>query len=141
MPPSPLSDKPIAYALLRLALGVNFAGHGLIRLHHGVAAFAHTTAAHLATSPLPPTLVLPFAYAIPFVEAALGLALLLGLATRAALITGALFMMALTIGVTANQQWDIAAQQLLYSLLFFLLLFLREHNTLSLDHRLTHRTP
>ncbi len=130
------SDKSLAYALLRIALGVNFAGHGLTRIHNGVAAFAHTTAAHLATAPLPPLLVLPFAYAIPFLEAALGLTLLLGLATRVSLIAGALFMMALTIGVTANQQWDIAAQQLLYSLLFSLLLFLREHNTLSLDARL-----
>jgi thiosulfate dehydrogenase [quinone] large subunit len=42
-------------------------------------------------------------------------------------------MMALTIGVTANQQWDLAGLQLLYSLVFFVLLFLVEYNQFSLD--------
>ena len=44
-------------------------------------------------------------------------------------------MMLLTIGVTSNQQWDVAGQQLLYSLIFFVLLFLLEHNGFSLDAR------
>jgi thiosulfate dehydrogenase [quinone] large subunit len=47
--------------------------------------------------------------------------------------------MSLTIGVTSNQQWDIASQQLLYSVVFFLLLYLIEHNALALDIYL-HRT-
>ena len=131
-----LSDKALAYALLRIALGVNFAGHGLIRIHNGVGAFASTTAEHMAKSPLPHGFVLGFGYAIPIIEALLGLALILGLGTRLALVAGAVFMMALTVGVTSNQQWDIAGQQLLYSLVFFVLLFLAEWNTLSLDARL-----
>jgi thiosulfate dehydrogenase (quinone) large subunit len=47
-------------------------------------------------------------------------------------------MMMLTAGVTSNQQWDVAAQQLLYSLIFFLLLYLREHNAIALDDLLRH---
>jgi thiosulfate dehydrogenase [quinone] large subunit len=128
-----LNNKMLAYALLRITLGVNFAGHGLIRIHNGAAAFAHTTAEHLAKSPLPPSLTSAFSYAIPFIEAILGLTLILGVFTRVSLIAGALFMMALTIGVTANEQWDIASQQLLYSVVFFLLLYLIEHNALALD--------
>ena len=131
-----LSDKALAYALLRITLGVNFAGHGLIRIHNGVGAFASTTAEHMAKSPLPHGMVVGFGYAIPWVEALLGLTLILGLGTRPALVGGALFMMALTVGVTSNQQWDIAGQQLLYSLVFFILLFLLEWNALSLDARL-----
>jgi thiosulfate dehydrogenase [quinone] large subunit len=129
-------DKSLAYALLRIALGINFAGHGLIRIYNGAGTFAATTAEHLAKSPLPHTLTYGFSYAIPFLESILGLVLILGIFTRAALIFGAVFMMALTIGVASNQQWDIAGQQLLYSLIFFLLLFLIEHNALSFDHRL-----
>jgi thiosulfate dehydrogenase [quinone] large subunit len=53
--------------------------------------------------------------------------------TRIALIGGALFMMALTVGVTSNQQWDVAGQQLVYSLVFFVLLFLVEYNRLAVD--------
>jgi thiosulfate dehydrogenase [quinone] large subunit len=125
--------KSLAYALLRIAFGVNFAGHGLIRIYNGVGAFAATTAEHMAKSPLPHNFTYAFSYAIPFVEAILGLALILGVFTRASLIGGAVFMMALTIGVTSNQQWDIASQQLLYSVVFFLLLFFLDENTLSLD--------
>ena len=39
-----IADKSLAYALLRVSLGINFAGHGLIRIHNGIAAFAQTTA-------------------------------------------------------------------------------------------------
>jgi thiosulfate dehydrogenase [quinone] large subunit len=134
-----VNDKSLAYALFRIALGVNFTGHGLIRIHNGAAAFAQTTAEHLAKSPLPNSLTYAFSYSIPFIEAILGLTLILGIFTRISLITGAVFMMLLTIGVTANQQWDLASQQLLYSITFFLLLFLLEHNHFSLDTAL-HRT-
>ena len=129
------NNKSIAYALLRIAFGINFAGHGLIRIYNGVATFAITTAEHLAKSPLPHSFTYAFSYAIPFLEAILGLTLILGIFTRFALISGAVFMMALTVGVSANQQWDSAGQQLLYSVVFFLLLFFREHNALALDRQ------
>ena len=60
--------------------------------------------------------------------------LVLGVFTRISLVCGAVFMMVLTIGVTSNQQWDLASQQLLYSLIFFLLLYLIEHNAYALDN-------
>jgi thiosulfate dehydrogenase [quinone] large subunit len=128
-----MNNKSLAYALLRIAFGINFAGHGLIRIYNGVGVFAATTTEHLAKSPLPHSLAFGFSYAIPFLEAILGLTLVLGVFTRISLVCGAVFMMALTIGVTSNQQWDIAGQQLLYSVVFFLLLFFIEHNTVALD--------
>lgn len=128
-----VSDKSLAYGLLRVAFGVNFAGHGLVRIYNGVGVFAATTAEHLSKAPLPHGLVLGFGYAIPVIEAALGVALILGVLTRVALVGGAVFMMALTVGVTANQQWDVAGQQLVYSVVFFLLLFMVEHNALAVD--------
>jgi thiosulfate dehydrogenase [quinone] large subunit len=85
---------------------------------------------------MPHILVLGFAYTIPFIEAVLGIALVLGTFTRVTLGVASLFMMMLTLGVTANQQWDIAGQQLLYSLVLFVLLFLHEHNDISLDNAL-----
>ncbi len=48
-----LTNKRLAYALLRIALGVNFLGHGLFRILSGVPAFAATTADHMAKSPFP----------------------------------------------------------------------------------------
>ena len=100
---------------------------------NGVGSFATTTAAHLEKSALPHGFVIGYAYAIPFLEAGLGLALIFGLLTRTALVCGAVFMIGLTIGVTSNQQWDVAGQQLLYSLVFFVLLYLVELNAYSLD--------
>jgi len=131
-----INDRSLAYSLLRIAFGVNFAGHGLIRIYNGVGTFASTTAEHMARSPLPHGLTLSFGHAIPFLEAILGLTLILGVFTRLTLVCGAIFMMALTIGITANQQWDVASQQLIYSVVFFLLLFLLEHNALALDNYL-----
>jgi len=131
-----ISDKALAYGLLRIALGVNFAGHGFTRIYNGIGQFAATTAEHMVKAPLPHGFVLGFSYGIPVIEAVLGVALMLGLATRVALVCGALFMMALTIGVTSNQQWDVAGQQLVYSIVFFVLLFLVEWNGLSLDARI-----
>lgn len=125
--------KPLAYALLRIAFGVNFAGHGFIRIYSGLGAFAAATAEHLAKSPLPHGFVLGFSYAIPIVESLLGLALIFGALTRLALILGAVFMMGLTIGISSIQQWDIASQQLIYSVVLFLLLFFIEHNALAVD--------
>ncbi len=127
--------KRLAYALLRIALGVNFLGHGFFRILAGVGGFAVTTADHMSKSPIPHAVNLAFAYAIPFLELALGVLLILGLATRLSLAVGALFMMMLTVGVTSNQQWDVAGQQLLYSLIFFVLLFLLEHNGFAVDTR------
>jgi len=134
-----VNNKSLAYALLRIAFGINFAGHGLVRIYNGVDAFATTTAEHLAKSPLPHSLTFGFSYAIPFLESILGLVLILGIFTRAALVCGAVFMMLLTIGVASNQQWDIASQQLIYSTIFFLLLYLIEHNALAVDNSL-HRS-
>jgi thiosulfate dehydrogenase [quinone] large subunit len=131
-----IPDKSPAYALLRIAFGVNFAGHGLIRIYNGAGIFAQSTAEHLAKSPLPHSVTFAFSYAIPFFEAVLGLTLILGVFTRIALICGAVFMMVLTIGVTSNQQWDVAGQQLIYSAIFFVLLYLIEHNALAFDNYL-----
>jgi thiosulfate dehydrogenase [quinone] large subunit len=130
-----LTDKQTAYALLRVAFGVNFFMHGTIRLYSGLGGFASSTAEHLVKSPLPHGFVLAFGYAIPFIEVFLGLGLILGLFTRLALTLGAVFIMALTIGVTSNQQWDVAGEQLVYSAVFFLLLFFHENNAFALDGR------
>ena len=130
------SDKAWAYALLRVALGVNFGIHGFIRVFTGVGAFAATTAEHMGKSPLPHGFVYGFACLIPWIELVLGLGLMLGLATRAVLVLGSVFLMGLTVGVGMNQQWDVAGQQLVYSVVMAGLLFLVEWNEVSVDGRM-----
>ena len=119
------ADRHLAYALLRATMGINFLGHGFIRLLHGNAAFAQNMVKQMAETPLPAWFVYPFGWTLPLIELTLGLLLLIGVFTRQALIAGALLMMALMVGVTLRQDWNTAGSQLLYSLIFSALLFAR----------------
>ena len=126
-------NRAIAYALMRLALGINIFGHGFFRILTGVGAFAHGAVGGMDKGPLPHALSLAFLYATPFLELTLGTLLILGLLTRLALIGGSLFMIALTFGTTSTQNWNGAGTQLQYSLVFFVMLWLVEANTISID--------
>lgn len=137
--PAP-SDRTLAYALLRLFLGVNIAMHGISRLAFGSAKFHAAIETQFAHTPLPHPLIAAFAVALPWAEACLGLLLVVGLFTRVALAAGALLMVVLTFGSSLLQDWQIAGIQLIYALAYFLLLFLLSYNRWSLD-QLRHRPP
>lgn len=127
------SDEKIAYALLRAVAGLNLLMHGLSRLLAGPQAFASHLAEQFARSPLPQPLVRAFGSALPPIEGLIGLLLLIGLKTRWALIAASLLMLALTFGSTLLQDWSIAETQLIYALVFSVLLFLRKYNSWSVD--------
>lgn len=127
------SDEKIAYALLRAVAGVNLLMHGVSRLLAGPAGFAGHLSEQFARSPLPPGLVHLFGSVLPAIEGLIGLLLLIGLKTRLALITASLLMMVLTFGSALVQDWTAAGAQLMYALVFSVLLFLRRYNAWSLD--------
>jgi thiosulfate dehydrogenase [quinone] large subunit len=127
------SDEKTAYALLRAVVGINLLMHGVSRLLTGPANFASHLNEQFARSPLPPLLVHVFSNMLPAVEGLIGLLLLLGLKTRWALIAGSLLMMVLTFGSALIQDWAAAGSQLIYALIFSLLLFMRRYNAWSLD--------
>lgn len=120
-----VNERRLAYALLRLIVGVNFLGHGFIRVFHGLTAFAQGLVKSMAEAPLPAAFVLGFGYCVPCVELAIGVLLVLGLWTRWALVGASLLMAALMVGVTLKQDWSTAGVQLGYGLVLFVLLFLR----------------
>jgi len=68
-----------------------------------------------------------------FAEAIIGLFALLGLASRYAYVAGALLILSLTFGSTLRQDWASAGLQLVYALLYAILLATREYNKFSLD--------
>lgn len=131
--------KAIAYALMRLALGMNIFGHGFFRILSGVGNFANGMAQGMDKGPLPHALSLGFGYCIPCIELTLGALIILGLFTRFALAAGAFMMVALTFGTTSVQNWNGAGTQLMYSFIFFAMLWLVEANSISADGLLSRR--
>ncbi|MGB7171730.1 MAG: DoxX family protein [Acidobacteriaceae bacterium] len=132
-PTQELDDRRIAYALLRVFLGVNIAIHGVSRLSAGPAVFQGKIDAQFAHAPLPHAAVAAFALLLPWAETIVGLFVLLGAATRLALIGGALLMIVLTFGSGLVQDWPVAGIQLTYAIAYALLLFLRSYNGWSID--------
>lgn len=128
---SALSDDSVAY--LRLTLGVNIFLHGLTRLLGDHAVFLAYLEKTLRPASLSPSFLAIFATILPWCEAAIGFLMLIGLFTRAALIAGALLMTALMVGICLAQDWQTAGLQLIYCLIYFVLLTLRSRNLLSLD--------
>jgi thiosulfate dehydrogenase [quinone] large subunit len=126
-------DIALAYLMLRATIGVNIAIHGLSRLLAGPSGFAHSLVPLFQATPLPVWSVLGFGLALPWVEAAIGLLVLVGLRTRLALTGGALLILVLTFGTTLRQDWAGAGSQLIYAVIFAVLLAFRERNGYSLD--------
>ena len=127
------NDFALAYALLRVTLGINIAIHGISRIVAGPAAFVAGLTKQFAGTPLPHFAVQGFGYVLPWAEALIGLLALFGAFTRAALIAGALLIAVLTFGSTLHQDWDVAGLQLIYATVYFLLLALRRYNAFSVD--------
>ena len=127
------SDASVAYAILRLTLGVNIGLRGMVRIAHGQAAFAQGIVKQMEATILPASLVYAFATTLVWVESAVGVLLILGLQTRLALIVGGLMMTLLTFGTMQIENFQNAWLQLTYALVFFGVLALRSWNLISLD--------
>lgn len=130
---STLNSQEIAFALLRLALGLNIFLHGLVRVGPNYSKFIDWTTGLFKNSPLPDFAVQGFAHAIPPLEIILGLLVLMGLFTLPALIGGTLVMIALMTGMCIVQNWEIVGLQMIYIFLYVLLIFMLNHNHYSLD--------
>lgn len=126
-------DQRLAYALLRIVVGLNLLMHGVSRMLAGPGAFAANLVAQFVHAPLPMWSVWAFGVVLPAVEALIGLLLLIGLRTRAALIAGSLLIMVLTFGSGLVQDWPAAGLQLTYALVYAALLFLLQYNGWSVD--------
>jgi thiosulfate dehydrogenase (quinone) large subunit len=128
------TNERIAYGFLPFVFGLNICFHGVSRLLGDHQAFLAYLTNSLARAVLVPKAALPvFAAVLPWVEALVGLLLLLGIFTRTALITGFLIMTVLMAGVTLAQDWETAGLQLIYCLIYFVLLTYFNRNYFSLD--------
>lgn len=132
-------DIITAYTFLRIVLGVNFFNHGFTRIGN-IPGFAESMVQRLQDTFIPEVLVRSQSLLVPPIELIVGLLLVLGLATQVALVVGFGLMVVLMYGITVLQEWETATSQLVYCLVFFLLVAGNSFNTFSLDNLLERRS-
>jgi thiosulfate dehydrogenase [quinone] large subunit len=115
-------DLKLAYAILRVTLGVDMLMHGGVRILGGINVFAAGMVQQFAQTPLPAPFVRAFGLTLPFIELTIGLLVLLGVATRWALAAGGLLMVPLVFGTSLRSDWNMVMLQMVYALIFYVLL-------------------
>lgn len=130
-----ITQQQLAYFLLRITMGVNFFGHGLVRLTK-IDDFRTWMLGEFKNAPLPEVIPYSFATVLPFIEFGIGVFLILGLFTRQVIISGALIIIVLIFGSCLIEKWDFVGFQMIYAISFFLLLHLYPNNTLTLNSKL-----
>ncbi|MCZ4223938.1 DoxX family protein [Pedobacter rhodius] len=125
-------DKKWAYLLVRLAIGLSFFGHGLVRLPK-LNGFSNWMMGQFSKSLLPDFLVQPFSYALPMLEFASGLMILIGLFTRQGLLLAGLVCLALIFGTTMIENWEALPSQLIHVAFLAMLLVYLPQNSYAVD--------
>jgi thiosulfate dehydrogenase [quinone] large subunit len=133
-----LLDRRLAYLLLRLTLGINMLLHGAVRLP-ALGAFTAGMVQQFADTPLPAMAVHLFGLALPFIETAIGLLLMGGLWTRWTLVAGGLLITTLVFGTGLRGDWETLSIQMLYAIIYYLLLAARTDDYFALDTLRTKR--
>lgn len=125
-------NRNTAYFFLRLSMGINFLGHGLVRLTK-LQGFADGMVKGFEKSWLPQLFVHMFSIALPFLEFSIGLLLIIGFKTRIATMAGASLIILLLFGSSTVENWEAMGIQMIYAGLFYILISRLEDNYLSLD--------
>lgn len=126
-------NQKTAYFFLRLSIGINFLGHGLVRLAK-LQDFAVGMDKSFEKSWLPQLFVHAFSTALPFLEFTIGLLLLIGFKTRIAARAGASLIILLLFGSSTVENWEVMGIQMIYSGLFYILICRMDDNYLSVDN-------
>lgn len=126
-------DSVLGYTILRVALGLNIAIHGLSRVLAGPANFANSLIPMFQKTFLPAPLVYFYGLCLPWAEGIVGGLLLVGIWTRSMIVIGALTMLSLTFGATIREDWESAGLQLIYIAVYSTLATFRTYNQLSAD--------
>lgn len=127
-------NERVANVLLRLAMGVNLFAHGLARLPQ-IADFRDWMTGLFEDAMIPLFAVKIFSTVLPFAEIIIGVLLIAGLFTRYALIVGTCLMICLIGGSCLIEKWEFAGTQMLYMLLYYILIKHLSYNCLAIDKR------
>lgn len=124
--------KSAAYGLMRATFGMVFLFFGITKFTSGLSAFAGGMQQRFAGK-LPMLIVTPFGYSLPFIEVLLGTLILLGLFNPISLLLSGLLLIALTFGMVILGDTPIVANNLIYVVINFALLYLADYNLYSVD--------
>ena len=127
-----MKHREIAYALLRVTMGVIFLFYGIGKFMGGIGNFVGGMNQRFSGK-LPAAMVMPFAYAIPFCEVAAGALILFGFFTRVGLVLSGLLLVGLTFGTVMLGDPPTVAHNLQYALVNFALLWFSDLDRYSLD--------
>ncbi len=128
--------REIAYALLRVTMGIVFLFAGVNKFIDGLGEWVSGMQERFAETFLPEVLVTLYAYALPFAEVALGTLLVLGLFNLATLTLAGVLMLSLAFGTAVDPDPSGTHRNATYMVVIVLLLWLAEHNRYSLDRLL-----
>ncbi|WP_284463753.1 DoxX family protein [Chryseobacterium sp.] len=127
-------SKNTAYLFLRISMGINFFGHGVIRLMK-LQDFADGMTKSFEKSLLPQLFVHTFSMALPFLEFSIGLLLIIGFKTRIVTMAGASLIILLLLGSSTVENWEAMGIQMIYAGLFYILMSRIDDNYFSIDKK------
>jgi thiosulfate dehydrogenase (quinone) large subunit len=135
-----MSDKAIAYLLLRVTLGIDLFIHGVSRLLGDYAGFVEKTLEDFHNTIMPHFLLVLFGWSLPLLETLVGFLLLLGLFTRFAAILGAFLIAILVFGTGLQQNWNVVGIQLIYALIYYFIILNLQYDRYSIDHWISNKS-
>jgi thiosulfate dehydrogenase (quinone) large subunit len=124
--------RSVAYALMRATFGITFLFFGITKFTRGLSTFAGGMQQRFAGK-LPMLIVMPFGYSLPFIEVLVGTLILLGLLNQISLVLSGLLLIVLTFGMIILGDTPTVANNLIYVLINFALLYLADYNLYSVD--------
>ncbi len=115
------THQQTAFALLRISMGINFLGHGLVRFSK-LNSFKDWMITTFQDSLIPSFAVRIWGSTLPFLEFGIGALLILGLFTYRASIAGAVVITILLFGSCLIEQWEWVGFQMIYILFFYFII-------------------
>lgn len=128
-----IKHQDLAVSILRIALGINIFLHGAVRFGANYSKFVAWIMDTFKDAPLPTFAVQAFAYAIPPLEFTIGLLLIAGVFLLPTIVAGLAIMIMLMAGSCLIQNWEIVGIQMIYILLYSVVLFFLNYNHYSVD--------
>lgn len=123
----------LASFVLRIAIGANLLGHGIVRMGSNYRVFREWIQTLFSSTPIPSFLVTTMGYVIPPLELVLGVLILIGCNTKWSLVLASLLMCSLIFGMCLLEKWEIVGIQMVYMVCYYLALTSVDKQTLSID--------